>query len=124
MNVKPSQRVARQVREYRHKNGLSQQRLADLSGVPFRTIQNIEAGVKNPNVETLSMLDDAGVPMAELFGKTLSFADAQKLLNAFEKAEPQAREQVELALGIREIDPVEIASRYVQAPKSTKPKTP
>lgn len=94
MNVKPSQRVARQVREYRHKNGLSQQRLADLSGVPFRTIQNIEAGVKNPNVETLAMLDDIGVPVAEVFAKTLTFDDAQKLLTAFERAPRAVREVV------------------------------
>lgn len=98
MAMKPSMLIANKLKEFRKKNDLSQQRLADLSGVPFRTIQSIETGHTNTNIETLSMLDDAGVPVAELFNKTLTFSDAQRLLEAYSTAPIEVREAIQALL--------------------------
>lgn len=45
------------LQEKRKNKGLSQQRLAEISGIPQQTISGIESGVrKNPGVETLAPL--------------------------------------------------------------------
>src|SRR5215212_422518 len=50
--------------------GLSQQRLADASGVNKATINQIERGRRSPNVETLEKLAAAlGAEVADLFPK-------------------------------------------------------
>lgn len=41
---------------YRRKKGLTQEQLADLSGVTARTIQRIEKGAVVPHIQTLKML--------------------------------------------------------------------
>ncbi|HEY0244733.1 MAG TPA: helix-turn-helix domain-containing protein [Mucilaginibacter sp.] len=41
---------------YRRKKGLTQEQLADLSGVTTRTIQRIEKGAVVPHIQTLKML--------------------------------------------------------------------
>lgn len=43
---------------YRRKKGLTQEQLADLSGVTARTIQRIEKGAVVPHIQTLKMLAD------------------------------------------------------------------
>jgi len=43
---------------YRRKKGLTQEQLADLSGVTTRTIQRIEKGAVVPHIQTLKMLAD------------------------------------------------------------------
>lgn len=48
--------VTRKIRAIREGLGLSRERLAELSGVPYRTIQNAEAPNGNPTVETLEGL--------------------------------------------------------------------
>ncbi|UWX61277.1 helix-turn-helix domain-containing protein [Chryseobacterium oranimense] len=45
--------------DYRRKKGLSQQQLADVSGVSIRTIQRIETGKVEAHPSTLKMLADA-----------------------------------------------------------------
>ncbi|WP_343609250.1 helix-turn-helix domain-containing protein [Chryseobacterium oranimense] len=45
--------------DYRRKKGLSQQQLADVSGVSIRTIQRIESGKVEAHPSTLKMLADA-----------------------------------------------------------------
>lgn len=45
--------------DYRRKNGLSQQQLADVSGVSTRTIQRIESGKVEAHPATLKMLAEA-----------------------------------------------------------------
>lgn len=43
---------------YRRKKGLTQEQLAELSGVTARTIQRIEKGAVVPHIQTLKMLAD------------------------------------------------------------------
>lgn len=46
--------IAKNVRKYRKKNGISQDKLSKLADVAFHTITKIEAGVTpNPTIETL-----------------------------------------------------------------------
>lgn len=55
----------------RQERGLSQQRLADTSGVNKATINQIERGRRSPNVETLEKLAAAlGAEVADFFPKT------------------------------------------------------
>ncbi|MES2828018.1 MAG: helix-turn-helix domain-containing protein [Bacteroidota bacterium] len=44
---------------YRRKKGLTQEQLAELSGVTTRTIQRIEKGAVVPHIQTLKMLADS-----------------------------------------------------------------
>lgn len=43
---------------YRRKNGLTQEKLAELSGITTRTIQRIEKGAVVPHIHTLKILAD------------------------------------------------------------------
>jgi uncharacterized Tic20 family protein len=49
---------ASQLAIYRRKKGLTQEQLAELSGVTTRTIQRIEKGAVVPHIQTLKMLAD------------------------------------------------------------------
>ena len=56
--------------QVRKEHGLSQERLAELSGVPRVTIARIESGEISPNVRTLEKLSGAmEVPVTELIEK-------------------------------------------------------
>src|SRR5215212_6377068 len=60
----------RELTRIREECGLSQQGLADASGVNKATISQIEHGRRSPNVETLEKLSDAlGVGVADFFPK-------------------------------------------------------
>jgi DNA-binding XRE family transcriptional regulator len=60
----------RELTRIRQERNLSQQRLADASGVNKATINQIERGRRSPNVETLEKLAAAlGVEVGELFPK-------------------------------------------------------
>jgi transcriptional regulator with XRE-family HTH domain len=60
----------RELTRIRQERNLSQQRLADASGVNKATINQIERGRRSPNVETLEKLATAlGVEMGDLFPK-------------------------------------------------------
>ncbi len=59
------------LQEKRKNKGLSQQRLAEISGIPQQTISAIESGVrKNPGVETLAPLARAmGCKIDDLYAE-------------------------------------------------------
>src|SRR5215210_5819456 len=60
----------RELTRIREECGLSQQGLADASGVNKSTINQIERGRRSPNVETLEKLADAlGAEMGDFFPK-------------------------------------------------------
>lgn len=60
----------RELTRIRQERGLSQQRLADTSGVNKATINQIERGRRSPNIETLERLAAAlGVEVADFFPK-------------------------------------------------------
>ncbi len=57
------------VRRLREARGLSQQRLADLSGIPRPTWASLETGTANPTLAVLSKAADAlNVSIEELIG--------------------------------------------------------
>ena len=63
-------RLMRELTRIRQERGLSQQGLADLSGVNKATINQIERGRRSPNVETLERLASAlSVEVADFFPK-------------------------------------------------------
>jgi transcriptional regulator with XRE-family HTH domain len=60
----------RELTRIREERGLSQQRLADASGVNKATINQIERGRRSPNLETLEKLAGAlGVELSDFFPK-------------------------------------------------------
>ena len=59
--------LGKQIQQFRKQKGLSQEALAERSGLSVRTIQRIEAGVSKPRVFTLKVLAEAlEVSIAEL----------------------------------------------------------
>jgi len=57
-----------QIRRIRRSRGLSQDRLAELSGVDQSSLSLIETGRRTPTIDTLARLADAlGVEMADFF---------------------------------------------------------
>ena len=53
------QRVIKQLKERREALGVTQEMLADISGVSLRTIKKFESGKGNPTLDTLSKLSEA-----------------------------------------------------------------
>ena len=52
--------IAINIRKYRHKKGISQDKLSKLAGVAFHTITKIEAGnTPNPTIDTVKKIADA-----------------------------------------------------------------
>jgi transcriptional regulator with XRE-family HTH domain len=52
--------IAKNIRKYREKEGLSQDKLAKKSKLSFHTIVKIEAGdTENPTIETVKKIADA-----------------------------------------------------------------
>ena len=67
------------IREKRKASGLTQARLAELSGVAVITIQQYERGKRQPRLEQLRKIANAlGVPVAQLMGwdEDYEFRDA------------------------------------------------
>ena len=57
--------IAQNIKKYRKKTGISQDKLSKLAGVTYHTIIKIESGATtNPRVETLSLI-------AKVFGVTI-----------------------------------------------------
>ena len=52
-NEEAAHNLGRNIRQLRDRRGLSQQRLADLSGVPRATWANLESGGANPTLAVL-----------------------------------------------------------------------
>jgi len=63
--------LAKRVKEYRRQKGLTQQKLAEKTGLSFNTITKIEQGIgDSPTLKTLVKLADAlGVSIDELVGR-------------------------------------------------------
>lgn len=56
--------ISRQIKERRSLLGITQQDLADISGVGVRTVKEIEAGKGNPSLHTLlELLDVLGMEL-------------------------------------------------------------
>ena len=52
--------IAQNIRKYRNKTGISQDKLSKLAEVSFNTITKIEAGnTPNPTIETVKKIADA-----------------------------------------------------------------
>lgn len=60
--------IAQNIRKYRKKKGVSQDKLSKIAGVTYNTIIKIESGAtSNPRVETLKQIADAlGVKIDDL----------------------------------------------------------
>lgn len=63
--------IAENIKKYRQKLGISQDRLSKLADVTYNTIIKIESGAnKNPTIETLSKIAKAlGVGVDDLINK-------------------------------------------------------
>lgn len=57
--LKQQGQLAALIQQARRANGLSQQQLADLMGIPKSTIGRIETGITTPKLETLQALAKA-----------------------------------------------------------------
>ena len=64
--------LGKRIKEFRKKKGLSQQKLAEKSGLSFNTITRIEQGVgDSPTLKTMVKLADVlEVGLDELIGRT------------------------------------------------------
>jgi len=60
--------IAQNIKKYRKKKGISQDKLSKLAGITYNTIIKIESGAtSNPRVETLKQIADAlGVKIDDL----------------------------------------------------------
>ena len=63
--------LSKRVKEYRKQKGLTQQKLAEKTGLSFNTITKIEQGIgDSPTLKTLLKLADVlGVGLDELVGR-------------------------------------------------------
>ena len=69
MDSKASENLARNLRHLRTARGLTQQQLAELSGVPRPTWANLESGASNPTLSVLVRVATAlSVSLEELIG--------------------------------------------------------
>ena len=68
MKAKSNSRIADNIKKYRNKLGVSQDKLSKLADVTYNTIIKIESGVNtNPTIETLSKIAKAlGVGVDDL----------------------------------------------------------
>jgi len=63
--------IAKNIKKYREKKGISQDKLSKLAGVTLHTITKIESGAtSDPRIETVKKIADAlGVSVDELLKK-------------------------------------------------------
>ena len=84
--------LGQRVREARKRCDLTQQELADQTGLAIKTVQDIEAGKKNTSYETLSLLiERLGITANTLFPSKSSIVDAelQHLLGKIQSCSPE-----------------------------------
>lgn len=63
--------IGQRIRNYRTEKGLSQEKLAELSGCHPTYIGQVERGEKNATLESIEKIASAmGVPLSKLFEKT------------------------------------------------------
>lgn len=80
------------IRDARKKCNLTQQKLADRTGLAIKTVQDIEKGKKNPTYETLSRLVEClGISADTLFPAEtpLENADMQNLMRKIQSCSSQ-----------------------------------
>jgi transcriptional regulator with XRE-family HTH domain len=58
-NIMHFERIIKQLKERRDALHVTQETLADISGVSLRTLKQFESGKGNPTLETLSKLSEA-----------------------------------------------------------------
>jgi len=81
-----SEELGAKLKEFRKTRGLTQEQLAEKTGVSFQQIQLYESGRTRMNTDKLQLVALAiSVPVAALFGEVESplSPDEKKLLNAF-----------------------------------------
>lgn len=80
------------IREARDACDLTQQELADQTGLSIKTVQDIEAGKKNTSYKTLSaLIERLGITANSLFPSSALVEDAelQHLLGKFQSCSPE-----------------------------------
>lgn len=83
--------LGQRIREARKDCDLTQQELADQTGLSIKTVQDIEAGNKNTSYETLSLLiKRLGITANSLFPSSVSVdeAELQHLLGKLQSCSP------------------------------------
>lgn len=83
--------LGQRIREARARCDLTQQELADQTGLSIKTVQDIEAGNKNTSYETLSLLIKwLGITANSLFPSSVSVdeAELQHLLGKLQSCSP------------------------------------
>ena len=87
--------IGERLKALRKARGLSKNRLAQLAGISQTHISDIEAGKKNPTVETLRRICDAlGISLIEFLDDTKEpglHPDAARLAKIAEKLPPEER---------------------------------
>jgi len=81
-----SKEIGVKIREFRKRRGLTQEQLAEKTGVTFQQIQQYENGKTRLNTDKLQVVANAvSVPVAAFFGDVESSlsADEQKLIDGF-----------------------------------------
>lgn len=89
--------VGSRITKWRLQRGLSTNRLAKMAGIGQSTLREIELGIKQPTLPTLSRICSAlGLTLAEFFaenGQELS-PDLRQLLQEAEKLTPEQRRKL------------------------------
>ncbi len=86
--------VAKRIIYFREKRGITTNKLANLSGVSQSHLREIELGLRNPTVETLSYFCDAlGISLAEFFNEEASEINPF-LLSAIQKLNDEQQQKL------------------------------
>lgn len=83
--------IAKRIIDSRTERGISQYKLAQLSGISQAGISQIESGKKQPTVTTLEkIIDVLGMTWTDLFNESSSLTpELQQLLNAAKHLTPE-----------------------------------
>lgn len=90
--------IGQRIRNYRTENGLSQEKLAEMSGCHPTYIGQVERGEKNATLESIEKISSAmNVPLSKLFEKIGETADKSIPLKCYELIASKSKgEQEEL----------------------------
>lgn len=86
--------LGKRIREARKDCGLTQQELADQTGLAVKTVQDIEKGRKNPPYETLArLLDRLGMSPNAVFHtkSTTPIKEMKDFLDSFRLCDPKGQ---------------------------------
>lgn len=87
--------VATRIIQLRKQRGLTTNKLANLAGVSQSHLRDIELGLRNPTVETLSYFCEAlGVSLAEFFSEANEEEISPFLLSAVKKLSKEQQEKL------------------------------